>query len=312
MCCSDVALTMGPMKFLITGGTLGMGRGVAHALALADDRRHEVVILGSSSERGASAVRQLQQATGNTKVSFVLCDLASFRSVKAAIETLCADGAPLDGLFVNAGIGYAPKRVATGDGLDPHFQVNYLSHFMLVLNLLESLTRSTSGGRVIFNAARGGALRWDDLQMTKKWGYEAAIMQAFAAKRMFSLRLHALQRAAGTSLSTIAFEIPKTVWSHQIEIIPWPMRAMATVAKWFGSFISIERCGEIMAPLFIESQADSLAKSGQFLSWNDQGFYKQDEDPRVADTAQQIKLWDESLRLIGDEATTRIAEGLTR
>lgn len=300
------------MKFLITGGTLGMGRGVAHALALADDRRHEVVILGSSSERGASAVRELQQVKGNSKVSFVRCDLASFRSVRSAIAELRAGSAPIDGLFVNAGLGYAPERVATEDGLDTHFQVNYLSHFMLVLNLLDSLTGSSSGGRVIFNAARGGELRWDDLQMTKKWGYEAAILQAFAAKRMFSSRLHALQRAAGSSLSTIAFEIPKTVWSHQIEIIPCPMRAMATVAKWFGAFISIERCGEIMAPLFAESQAESLAKSGQFISWNERGFYTKDEDPRVADQAQQIKLWDESLRLIGDEETARIAERLTR
>jgi NAD(P)-dependent dehydrogenase (short-subunit alcohol dehydrogenase family) len=299
------------MKFLITGGTLGMGRGVAHALALADDLRHEVVILGSSRERGASAVRQLQETTGNAKVSFVLCDLASFRSVKAAIEALRAE-APLDGVFVNAGLGYAPKRVATEDGLDPHFQVNYLSHFMLVLNLLESLTRSSSGGRVIFNTARGGELRWDDLQMTKKWGYEAAIWQAFAAKRMFSRRLHALARAADTQLSTVGFETPKTVWSHQIEIVPWPMRAMATVAKWFGAFISIERCGEIMAPLFIESQAESLAKSGELVGWSAQGFDKKDEEPAAADEAQLIRLWDESLRLIGDDETTRISERLTR
>ncbi|MBL8680467.1 MAG: SDR family NAD(P)-dependent oxidoreductase [Myxococcales bacterium] len=297
---------MNPMRFLITGGTLGMGRGVAHALAIADDRRHEVVILGSSSERGASAVRELQQVTGNSKVSFVRCDLASFRSVESAIEVLRSQP-PLDGVFVNAGIGYAPRQTMTEDGLDPHFQVNYLSQFMLVLNLLDSLKRSASGGRVIFNAARGGEIRWDDMQMTKKWGYEPAILQAFAAKRMFSSRLHALQREAGTKLSTVAFEIPKTVWSHQIEIIPWPMRAMATVMKWFGAFISIERCGEIMAPLFAESQAESLARSGKFISWRDGGFFEKSDDAQITDTAQQIKLWDESLRLIGREETSRIA-----
>jgi NAD(P)-dependent dehydrogenase (short-subunit alcohol dehydrogenase family) len=52
----------------------------------------------------------------------------------------------LDGIYINAGLGYAPKREVTEDGLDPHFQVNYLSQFMLTLNLLDLLEKSENGG----------------------------------------------------------------------------------------------------------------------------------------------------------------------
>jgi len=33
------------------------------------------------------------------------------------------------------------------------------------------------------------------------------------------------------------------------------MKIMATIMKFFGTFISIEKCGMIMAPLFTESQS---------------------------------------------------------
>lgn len=45
-----------------------------------------------------------------------------------------------------------------------HFQVNYLSQFMLTLNLLDLLKKSTKGGRVIFNATRMGEILWEDIQ----------------------------------------------------------------------------------------------------------------------------------------------------
>ena len=59
-------------------------------------------------------------------------------------------------------------------------------------------------------------------------------------------------------VSFIGFEISKTVWSNQLNIIPVSMKIMATIMKFFGTFISIEKCGEIMAPLFTENNEESL------------------------------------------------------
>lgn len=301
------------MKVLVTGGTNGMGKGVARALAARDDRSHQIIILGRSKERGESTLAELRHITQNPNLSFVQCDLTKLSDVKKVIAELRTGHESLDGVFVNAGLGYAAKREETEDGMDPHFQVNYLSQFMLTLHLLEPLGRSASGGRVVFNVTEGGRIFWDDLQMRKHWGYEDGIHQAMVAKRMFYRRLHELSReVAATRTSFYGFEIPKTVWTNQINIIPTPMRAMATVVKWFGGFISIEECGELMAPLFTEDRETSFGRSGKFMTSRKGRFVEKSEDGAVLDRAMQEKLWSLSLELCKDDETRRIADELCR
>ncbi|TVP91889.1 SDR family NAD(P)-dependent oxidoreductase, partial [Alkalibacterium sp.] len=215
------------MKILITGGTNGMGKGVAEVLAGADNQAHEVIILCRSEMLGMKVREEIIEKTLNEKVSIVLCDLTKLSDVKHAIDEIHTQHTYLDGIFINAGLGYASERVETEDSMDPHFQVNYLSHFMLTLNLLDLLEKSQSGGRVIFNVTEGGKINWDDLQMENKWGYEAGIKQAMAAKRMFLIKLHDVYtNKASSQLSFIGFQIPKTVWTNQINIIPAPMKMM--------------------------------------------------------------------------------------
>lgn len=299
------------MKVLITGGTNGMGKGVALALAARDEQRHEVIVLGRSMERGASTIRELQARTGNLKASFVRCDLTKLSDVSAAIAELHATHQSLDGVFINAGLGYAARREETPDGLEPHFQVNYLAQFMLTLNLLDLLERSAEGGRVVFNVTEGGHIFWEDLQRKKAWDFEGSIHQAMVAKRMFYTRLHRILREGGLSkLSVFGFEIPKTVWSNQVNIIPSSMRAMATVVKWFGGFISIEECGAIIAPLFTEGQDESLERSGKLVTAKKGVFIEKAEDLAVLEPATQDKLWRMSLELCADEGTRRIADAL--
>ena len=264
------------MKFLVTGGTNGIGKGVARTLADCDDQIHEVIILCRSKERGEATIEELKDATNNTKLSIVVCDLAKLHEVRRAIDEIHNQHDFLDGLFVNAGLGYAANRVETEDGMDPYFQVNYLSQFMLTLNLMDLLEKSESGGRVVFNVTKGGEIHWDDMQMKKKWGYENdenGIHQAMVAKRVFQVSLHNLcRKIEGSTLSFVGFQISKTVWTNQINIIPFAMKAMATIVKTFGGFISIGDCGLIMSPLFTEPQEESLKKSGRFITWKKNQF----------------------------------------
>jgi hypothetical protein len=174
------------------------------------------------------------------------------------------------------------------------------------LNLLEN---SENGGRVIFNVTRGGKIFWDDIQMKQNWGFENGIHQAMVAKRMFLVKLNDLYRGSkGSKVSFIGFEISKTVWSNQLNIIPASMRIMATVMKFFGTFISIEKCGMIMAPLFTEKQEESLKKSGKFITWKKNNFIEINEDKIVFDHEMQDRLWKTSLELCMDEKTIQIAD----
>ena len=168
----------------------------------------------------------------------VVCDLAKLSDVRNAIKEIHSHHEYLDGVFINAGLGYAAERIETEDGMDSHFQVNYLSQFMLTLNLLDLLEKSENGGRVVFNVTESGEIFWDDIQMKEKWGYEDGIHQAMVAKRMFSERLHNLYKQRQAKVSFIGFQIDKTVWTNQINIIPFFMKSMATLMKFFGTFIS--------------------------------------------------------------------------
>jgi len=299
------------MKILVTGGTNGMGKGVAKVLAGLDNQIHEVILLCRSKELGEATIREIESTTGNKKISLILCDLTKLADVRLAIDEIQSKHKYLDCIFINAGLGYAAKRVETEDGMDSHFQVNYLAQFMLTMNLLNLLENSENGGRVIFNVTRGGKIFWDDIQMKNHWGFENGIHQAMLAKRIFLVKLHDLYRALEAStVSFIGFEISKTVWSNQVNIIPVSMRIMATVMKFFGTFISIEECGNIMSPLFTENQEESLKKSGKFFTWKKNEFIGIKEEETVFNKAIQERLWKISLELCKDDKTTEIAEKL--
>lgn len=299
------------MKILVTGGTNGMGKGVAKVLAGIDNQIHEVILLCRSKELGESTIKEIENSTMNQKISIILCDLAKLNDVRNAINEIQSKHKFLDCIFINAGLGYAAKRVETEDGMDSHFQVNYLSQFMLTLNLLNLLENSENGGRIIYNVTKGGKIFWDDMQMQNVWSYESGIHQAMVAKRMFLATLHNLYRhLKGSKLSFIGFEISKTVWSNQINIIPVFMKTMATIMKYLGQFISIEKCGVIMSPLFTEKQEESLKKSGKFITWKKNEFIEIKEDEIILNQEIQDRLWSASLQLCKDEKTTRIAENL--
>lgn len=291
------------MKILVTGGTNGMGKGVAKALASMDNQEHELIILARSHKLGEETIREFEEDTNNTKVSIVLCDLTKLSDVKKAISEIQNKHAYLDGIFINAGIGYAAKRIETEDGMDSHFQVNYLSQFMLLLNLLSLLEKSEKGGRVIFNVTETGEIFWDDMQMKDKWNYEDGIHQAMVAKRMLLLKLHSLyQENHEVNVSFVGFQIHETVWTNQINLIPKYMKFMATIFKLLGKFITIEKCGEIISPLFCESQEESMKKSGKLVSWKKSNFVDLKEDEKVLDKELQDRLWDISLELCAEQS----------
>ncbi len=290
------------MKVLITGGTHGMGKGVAKALAAYPGANNEIIILCRSEVLGLKTIDEIRTEKPGAALSLVLCDLSDMNSVRNAVAEIIKRHDFLDSIFINAGIGYASRRIETADGMDAHFQVNYLSQFYLVAHLLGLLEKSTRGGRVLFNATPGGKIHWDDMQMTRHWRYIDAVQQAMAAKRMLLITLHEMFKGKPNGVSFVGFAIHETVWTNQVNIIPASMKLMATIMKAFGLFISIERCGEIMAPLFLEDATQSRIKSGKLLTWKKKGFETIEEDAAVRDESHRQKLLDYSVGLCKDDA----------
>jgi NAD(P)-dependent dehydrogenase (short-subunit alcohol dehydrogenase family) len=94
------------------------------------------------------AVASRAEITGHTYdiPSLDLSNLASVRKFAEHINGQVATGVipPIRSLILNAGYQEQTTQTFTEDGFDTTFQVNYLSHFLLALLLLQSMDRERS------------------------------------------------------------------------------------------------------------------------------------------------------------------------
>src|SRR2546426_195414 len=126
------------MRILITGATDGLGRRVARLLA---ERGEDVIVHGRSAEKVDQMAREIGAAGG------YVADLASLEQVRRLAGEVRSDREQIDALINNAGI-YVPERRESEDGVELGFAVNYLSHFLLTMELLPTL-ESSAPARII-------------------------------------------------------------------------------------------------------------------------------------------------------------------
>ncbi|KZV87810.1 NAD(P)-binding protein, partial [Exidia glandulosa HHB12029] len=119
----------------ITGPSpTGIGGETAVGFALAGART--IVLLGRSASSLQPVVERIKAANTETVVKIVEMDLSSLSSVRKAAEGLEVE--EVDVLVNNAGIMCAPFAL-TPEGVESHFAINFLSHFILT-NLLRPKT----------------------------------------------------------------------------------------------------------------------------------------------------------------------------
>lgn len=117
----------------------------ATAEALAQGEAAALILIGHSQAETQPHIDEINQKYPKAKVIFVTADFGSLTSVREAAETIKKLDVPIDGI-----VGYptvlASEWEKTADGVESHFQRNYLSHFLLV-NLL--LGKMPEGARVV-------------------------------------------------------------------------------------------------------------------------------------------------------------------
>jgi NAD(P)-dependent dehydrogenase (short-subunit alcohol dehydrogenase family) len=145
---------------LITGGTAGLGKETARALASAGAT---VVITARSDEKGTAAVAELVELFPDADISYEIAELGSLESVRAFTDRFSATHDRLDVLIANAGIMAVPFG-RTDDGFELQFGTNHLSHFVLINRLLP-LLEASAPARVVVLSSGGHAtsdILWDD------------------------------------------------------------------------------------------------------------------------------------------------------
>jgi NAD(P)-dependent dehydrogenase (short-subunit alcohol dehydrogenase family) len=158
---------MGGKVVLITGGTSGIGRAAATALAAMGA---EVVVTGRDRDRGETAIEEIRRDSGNERVSLMLADLSVQAEARGLAEEFRERHDRLDVLVNNAGL-VRSRRVETPDGLELTLAVNHLAPFLLT-NLLLDLLKKSAPSRVITvssEARRGASIDFDDLQSERRY-----------------------------------------------------------------------------------------------------------------------------------------------
>jgi NAD(P)-dependent dehydrogenase (short-subunit alcohol dehydrogenase family) len=181
---------------LITGGTSGIGKAAATALA---EMGAEVVVTGRDEERGEAAVAEIRRGSGSEKVSLMLADLAVQAEVRKLAEDFRERHDRLDVLVNNAGL-IQSRRTETRDGIELTLAVNHLAPFLLTNLLLDLLTKSTPS-RVITvssEARRGAEIDFDDLQSKRRYSAFPVYGMTKLANILFTYEL--AERLQGTGV----------------------------------------------------------------------------------------------------------------
>jgi retinol dehydrogenase 14 len=188
---------MGGKTVLITGGTSGIGKATAVALAAMGTN---VVITGRNKERGEAAVEEIKGQSTDADVELILADLSVQSEVRRLAETFLARHDRLDVLVNNAGLVHS-KRTETPDGIEATLAINHLAPFLLT-NLLLDRLKDSAPGRIVTTsseAQRQGNMDFGDMQSRR--GYRGLRVYGMTklANIMFTYEL--AERLKGTGIT---------------------------------------------------------------------------------------------------------------
>ena len=181
---------------LITGGTSGIGKAAATALAAMGA---EVVVTGRKRERGEAALAEVRDAAASERVSLMLADLAVQAEVRKLADDFRERHDRLDVLVNNAGL-IQSKRTETPDGIELTLAVNHLAPFLLT-NLMLDLLKKSAPSRIVTvssEARRGAEIDFDDLQSERR--YRAFPVYGMTKKANILFTYELAERLQGTGV----------------------------------------------------------------------------------------------------------------
>ena len=225
---------------LITGSNSGIGLESARVLAL---RGAHVVALARTQQKAEAACAALTAAGIRGQLTPLACEQTDYDSVVGCASAVEALKAPIDILICNAGLNVPTLEQV--NGIEKHFAVHHLSHFILVNRLLHRVKAARQGRIVIvssmmYQQAPPIGIDFDNLS-GKRGTYEWTTMygQSKLANGLFAREL--ARRLAGTTATANVLHpgiVPGTNITHvwrDIATPPWKSRG--ALAQWLWSVL---------------------------------------------------------------------------
>ncbi len=182
---------------LVTGANQGIGKETAIGLAKLGAT---VVITSRDAAKGAAALADIKQRSGNDSVTLMPVDFASFDSIRRFAADFQAAHAQLHVLVNNAG-AYNAVRSVTKDGFETTFGVNHLGYVLTTKLLLDTI-KANAPARIVSVSSEAhtrAKINFDDLQGDRGYGGFGAYGQSKLANVLFTYEL--ARRLEGTGVT---------------------------------------------------------------------------------------------------------------
>jgi len=275
-----------PRVALVTGGTSGIGRALAEALAAAGVT---VGIVARDARRGEEARSSIAAASGNERVELFTGDLSDLSSVHRLAATL-AEAHRAINVLVHCAAVYTRHRAVTADGLETMFATNLAGPFLLTNLILDQL-RAGPARILVLSAPSTVRLDFDDLQAERRFRSLTAFGASKAADLLFTFEL--ARRLEGSGVTANAIH-PGLVRTKLMRDAPAPLR-------WATRLVSRSpaRAAESIVPVALapehEGRTGRFYKAGREIEAP-----SYTRDPEVAG-----RLWDVTASL------TQLSQGAT-
>ena len=224
---------------IVTGANTGMGKQTALDFAR---RNARVIVACRNEENGRKAVRDIIKQTNNSNVVFRKVDLASFDSIQNFTDQVIQEEQCVDILVNNAGVFMLPLRRSV-DGIEMHFAVNYLGHFLLTTQLLKHL-KQASCARIVNVAADIptwiNGINFEDINSENSYNRVMAVIQSKQAMLLFTKYLASTLEGANVTVNSVhpgivrnEFGRYRDYWYGYFQVSHW---LYITILPYSGNF----------------------------------------------------------------------------
>jgi retinol dehydrogenase 14 len=287
---TEASRPMAGKTVLLTGGTSGIGKATAQALAAMGAR---VAITGRDRGRTEGAAREIQAANGG-RVDVFVADLSSQTELRRLADEVLRKLPRIDVLLNNVG-GYWSTRHVTADGIEHTFALNHLAPFLLTDLILDRL-RESAPARVVTvasNAHRMGRIDFDDLQGHRSYSGARAYNQSKLANLLFTYEL--ARRLSGTAVTANAVHPGVVRTSFGAEDPGRVQRLMVPVMR---PFMKSPGQGAVTS-VHVASAPQLERVTGRYFTASS----TKESSERSHDEAAAARLWQVSADLVGLTAT---------
>jgi NAD(P)-dependent dehydrogenase (short-subunit alcohol dehydrogenase family) len=266
---------------VVTGGTGGIGKAVASAMAR---KQFHVIIHGRDPHKAEQAVQEIKINSGNTNVEYITADISTLHGMKKLADAIKSKTDVVHALILSTGV-ILPNRVVTADGLEAGFVIQYLSRFAITQLLKNELSKGKA--RIVMVVApviKGAKIHFEDITLEKDFTMLRAMAQEMFANHLF-VQEFAKRHAANDVVINMANPgiIDTGIAKHLAFPLRWGLKLIGTKP---------EKAAYNLA--FLASD-EGVNFSGYFLKKPGKPEVKEkaNHDPAAAE-----KLWEKSMELI--------------